>query len=77
MFDTVRGSDWLGDQDAIADMCRELPAWYLEDGSLHRFRANMTVIAGSGCGRIYQSCTSDHTCCDFFTIMSFFVLIVS
>ena len=23
MFDTVRGSDWLGDQDAIAYMCRE------------------------------------------------------
>jgi succinate dehydrogenase / fumarate reductase, flavoprotein subunit len=27
MFDTVRGSDWLGDQDAIAYMCREaIPA---------------------------------------------------
>src|SRR5258708_24528015 len=23
MFDTVRGSDWLGDQDAIPYMCRE------------------------------------------------------
>src|ERR1700756_1378785 len=23
MFDTVRGSDWLGDQDAIEYMCRE------------------------------------------------------
>src|ERR1700759_4294732 len=23
MYDTVRGSDWLGDQDAIAYMCRE------------------------------------------------------
>jgi succinate dehydrogenase / fumarate reductase, flavoprotein subunit len=23
MFDTVRGGDLLGDQDAIADMCRE------------------------------------------------------
>jgi len=151
MFDTVRGSDWLGDQDAIAYMCREavaavvelehlgvpfsrneagkiyqrrfgghttqyakgdmayracaaadrtghailhtlyqqclkhrarffieyfaidllmdddgtcrgLLAWCLEDGSIHRFRANMTVIATGGCGRIYQSCTSAHTC---------------
>jgi succinate dehydrogenase / fumarate reductase flavoprotein subunit len=151
MFDTVRGSDWLGDQDAIAYMCREaidavielehlgvpfsrteagkiyqrkfgghtteyakgdmayracaaadrtghailhtlyqqclkhkarffveyfaidllmdddgtcrgLLAWCLEDGSLHRFRANQTVIATGGCGRVYQSCTSAHTC---------------
>src|SRR6201988_4726587 len=151
MFDTVRGSDWLGDQDAIAYMCREaidavvelehlgvpfsrtdagkiyqrrfgghttefakgdmayracaaadrtghailhtlyqqclkhqarffieyfaidllmdddgvcrgLLAWCLEDGSIHRFRANMTVIATGGCGRGYQSCTSAHTC---------------
>src|SRR6478735_8852469 len=151
MFDTVRGSDWLGDQDAIAYMCREavdavielehlgvpfsrtdagkiyqrrfgghtteyakgdmayracaaadrtghailhtlyqqclkhkarffieyfaidllmdddgacrgLLAWCLEDGSIHRFRANMTVIATGGCGRVYASCTSAHTC---------------
>jgi len=151
VFDTVRGSDWLGDQDAIAYMCREainavvelehlgvpfsrteagkiyqrrfgghtteyakgdmayracaaadrtghailhtlyqqclkhkarffieyfaldllmdddgacrgLLAWCLEDGSIHRFRANMTVIATGGCGRVYQSCTSAHTC---------------
>jgi succinate dehydrogenase / fumarate reductase flavoprotein subunit len=151
MFDTVRGSDWLGDQDAIAYMCREavdavvelehlgvpfsrtdagkiyqrrfgghtteyakgdmayracaaadrtghgilhtlyqqclkhkarffieyfaldllmdddgvcrgLLALCLEDGSIHRFRANMTVIATGGCGRVYQSCTSAHTC---------------
>ena len=151
MFDTVRGSDWLGDQDAIAYMCREaidavvelehfgvpfsrtdagriyqrrigghsteyakgemayracaaadrtghailhtlyqqclkhkarffieyfaldlltdddgtcrgLLAWCLEDGSIHRFSANMTVIAAGGCGRVYQSCTSAHTC---------------
>src|SRR5271166_269325 len=151
MFDTVRGSDWLGDQDAIAYMCREaipavvelehagvpfsrteagmiyqrrfgghtteyakgdmayracaaadrtghailhtlyqqclkhqarffveyfatdllmdddgacrgLLAWCLQDGSIHRFRANMTVIATGGCGRVYHSCTSAHTC---------------
>jgi succinate dehydrogenase / fumarate reductase flavoprotein subunit len=151
MFDTVRGSDWLGDQDAIEYMCREaipavvelehlgvpfsrtedgkiyqrkfgghttdyakgdmayracaaadrtghailhtlyqqclkhqarffieyfaidlimdedgacrgLLAWCLEDGSIHRFRANMIVIATGGCGRVYKSCTSAHTC---------------
>ena len=27
MYDTVKGSDWLGDQDAIEYMCREaIPA---------------------------------------------------
>ncbi len=26
MYDTVRGSDWLGDQDAIAVMCEQAPA---------------------------------------------------
>ncbi len=42
--------------------CHGLLAWCLEDGSIHRFRANMTVIATGGCGRVYQSCTSAHTC---------------
>ena len=29
MYDTVKGSDWLGDQDAIEYMCREaIPAVY-------------------------------------------------
>ncbi len=150
MFDTVKGSDWLGDQDAIEYMCREaIPAvyelehfgvpfsrttdgliyqrpfgghmrnfgeapvqracaaadrtghailhtlyqqslkhsarffieyfaidlllddsgacrgvlaWNLADGSLHRFRAHMTVLATGGYGRAYFSCTSAHTC---------------
>jgi succinate dehydrogenase / fumarate reductase flavoprotein subunit len=30
MYDTVKGSDWLGDQDAIAYMCREAPAAVVE-----------------------------------------------
>lgn len=30
MYDTVKGSDWLGDQDAIEYMCREAPAAILE-----------------------------------------------
>ncbi len=30
MYDTVKGSDWLGDQDAIAYMCKEAPAAIIE-----------------------------------------------
>ena len=30
MYDTVKGSDWLGDQDAIAYMCREAPSAVIE-----------------------------------------------
>ena len=150
MYDTVKGADWLGDQDAIEYMCREaVPAvhelehfgvpfsrtedgkiyqrpfgghmrnfgeapvqracaaadrtghailhtlyqqcikrsaeffvefividllmdnegcccgaiaWNLDDGTLHRFRAQMTVLATGGYGRAYFSCTSAHTC---------------
>jgi succinate dehydrogenase / fumarate reductase flavoprotein subunit len=150
MYDTVKGSDWLGDQDAIEYMCREavpaiyelehfgvpfsrtedgkiyqrpfgghmteygkepamracaaadrtghailhtlyqqslkheveffveyfaldlimddegacvgVMAWCLEDGTIHRFRAQKTVLATGGYGRAYLSCTSAHTC---------------
>ncbi|EPS98573.1 hypothetical protein FOMPIDRAFT_1024584 [Fomitopsis schrenkii] len=30
MYDTVKGSDWLGDQDAIHYMCREAPSTVIE-----------------------------------------------
>jgi succinate dehydrogenase / fumarate reductase flavoprotein subunit len=30
MYDTVKGSDWLGDQDAIEYLCREAPASVIE-----------------------------------------------
>jgi succinate dehydrogenase / fumarate reductase, flavoprotein subunit len=30
MYDTVKGSDWLGDQDAIAFMCKEAPKAVIE-----------------------------------------------
>lgn len=30
MYDTVKGSDWLGDQDAIHYMTREAPASVIE-----------------------------------------------
>ena len=149
MYDTVKGSDWLGDQDAIEYMCREGPAavielehygvpfsrtqdgriyqrafggmttnygqgqalrtcaaadrtghamlhtmygqalskdveffieyfaldlimddgvcvgvtaWKLDDGTLHRFQAQKTVLATGGYGRAYLSATSAHTC---------------
>jgi len=150
MYDTVKGSDWLGDQDAIHYMCREAPkavielenygmpfsrtddgmiyqrafggqsynygkggqahrcccvadrtghsllhtlygrslayncsyfieyfaldlimedgeckgviAMCMEDGSIHRFRSQATVLATGGYGRAYFSCTSAHTC---------------
>src|SRR5579885_2636255 len=150
MYDTVKGSDWLGDQDAIEYMCREaVPAvielehygvpfsrtedgriyqrpfggmtteygkgiaqrtcaaadrtghailhtlygqalraqaeFFIEffaidlirdsegrvrgvvclkmdDGTIHRFRAHLTVLATGGYGRAYFSATSAHTC---------------
>ena len=51
--------DLLMDEDGV---CRGLLAWCLEDGSIHRFRAQTTVVATGGFGRVYQSCTSAHTC---------------
>src|SRR5471030_866451 len=150
MYDTVKGSDWLGDQDAIEYLCREAPkAVYeldhwgvpfsrteegkiyqrpfggmttdygkgiaqrtcaaadrtghailhtlygqalkakceffmeyfaidlirdgdghiggvvclkMDDGSIHRFRAQTTILATGGYGRAYFSATSAHTC---------------
>lgn len=41
--------------------CRGVLAWCLEDGSLHLFKAHMTVLATGGYGRCYFSCTSAHT----------------
>ncbi|MEP7241838.1 MAG: succinate dehydrogenase flavoprotein subunit [Devosia sp.] len=37
-------------------------AWNLEDGTLHRFRSKLTVLATGGYGRAYFSATSAHTC---------------
>ena len=42
--------------------CRGVMAWCLEDGSIHRFRAQMVVLATGGYGRAFLSCTSAHTC---------------
>jgi len=43
------------------DRCVGVIALCLEDGSIHRFRANNTVLATGGYGRAYFSCTSAHT----------------
>lgn len=42
--------------------CIGVVALCLEDGTIHRFNANNTVIATGGYGRAYFSCTSAHTC---------------
>jgi len=42
--------------------CQGIIAWKLDDGTLHRFRAKMTVLATGGYGRSYFSATSAHTC---------------
>jgi succinate dehydrogenase / fumarate reductase flavoprotein subunit len=41
--------------------CRGVVALNLDDGTLHRFRAQTTILATGGCGRIYHSCTGAHT----------------
>jgi len=43
-------------------VCRGVMCISTADGSIHRIRANNTVIATGGYGRAYQSCTSAHTC---------------
>ncbi len=42
--------------------CRGVLAWCLDDGTMHRFRAPLVVLATGGYGRAYLSCTSAHTC---------------
>jgi succinate dehydrogenase / fumarate reductase flavoprotein subunit len=42
--------------------CRGVMAWNLEDGTIHRFRAQTVVLATGGYGRAFLSCTSAHTC---------------
>lgn len=37
-------------------------AWKLDDGTLHRFRSKLVVLATGGYGRAYFSATSAHTC---------------
>src|SRR6476659_5074118 len=50
--------------DLVMDegVCRGVTAWKLDDGTLHRFQAQMVILATGGYGRAYFSCTSAHTC---------------
>jgi len=50
--------------DLIVDdegRCRGVVALRLDDGTIHRFRGHMTIIATGGYGRAYLSCTGAHT----------------
>ncbi len=51
--------DLLMDDEGV---CRGVIALCLEDGTLHRFHGQRTVLATGGYGRVYFSCTSAHTC---------------
>jgi len=50
--------DLIMDDDGA---CRGVTAWRLDDGALHRFRAQTVVIATGGYGRAYLTCTGAHT----------------
>ena len=58
-FNEYFALDLITDEDGA---CRGVMALCLEDGTLHRFRAQLTVLATGGYGRVYFSCTSAHTC---------------
>jgi len=51
--------DLIMSEDGV---CEGVIAWKLDDGTLHRFRAKMVVLATGGYGRSYFSATSAHTC---------------
>jgi succinate dehydrogenase / fumarate reductase flavoprotein subunit len=55
MYDTVKGSDWLGDQDAIEYMCRNAMAAVIE---LEHFGVTFSRTED---GRIYQRPFGGHT----------------
>ncbi|KAH8055255.1 hypothetical protein JL720_14367 [Aureococcus anophagefferens] len=70
MYDTVKGSDWLGDQDAIHYMCREAPQAVLElesfglpfsrtdDGKIYqRAFGGQSLDYGKG-GQAYRCCAA-------------------
>ena len=57
MFDTVKGSDWLGDQDAIEYLCREAPAavYELEHAGLPFSRTDEGLIYQRAFGGMTQN----------------------
>jgi succinate dehydrogenase / fumarate reductase flavoprotein subunit len=54
--------DLIMDGPEDGGACRGVTAWKLDDGTLHRFRAQLVIIATGGYGRAYFSATSAHTC---------------
>ncbi|MFC0284426.1 succinate dehydrogenase flavoprotein subunit [Camelimonas abortus] len=50
--------------DLIMDngACRGVIAIKMDDGTIHRFRSHLTILATGGYGRAYFSATSAHTC---------------
>ena len=74
MYDTVKGSDWLGDQDAIEYLCREAPAAVYElehaglpfsrtdDGKIYqRAFGGMTQNMGEGPPALRTCAAADRT----------------
>src|SRR5258708_3048141 len=59
--------------DLIMDegRCRGVVALKLDDGTIHRFRAHMTILATGGYGRTYFACTPAHTSTGDPTAMEF------
>lgn len=51
--------DLIMDEDGS---CRGVTTWQLDDGTMHRFRAQRVILATGGYGRSFFSCTSAHTC---------------
>jgi succinate dehydrogenase (ubiquinone) flavoprotein subunit len=51
-YDTIKGSDWLGDQDAIQFLCKEAPDAVLELASRDVVSRSMTqeILEERGCG---------------------------
>jgi len=42
--------------------CKGILAWNLNDGTIHRFKSHITILATGGYGKIYYSATAAHTC---------------
>jgi succinate dehydrogenase / fumarate reductase flavoprotein subunit len=51
--------DLIMDEDG---RCRGVVALKMDDGTIHRFRAHLVILATGGYGRAYFSATSAHTC---------------
>ncbi|WP_264435612.1 succinate dehydrogenase flavoprotein subunit [Coxiella endosymbiont of Dermacentor marginatus] len=56
MYDTVKGSDYLGDQNAIQYMCEQAPT------SVYELEHYGLPFSRLGDGRIYQRAFGGHTC---------------